>query len=70
LLTGVNDGRVDPANSYKMAAALQAATRSKDPIRLRVTFNSGHGLGESLTEEIDQSADMYAFLFEQSGMKY
>jgi len=68
LLTGVNDGRVDPANSYKMAARLQAAATNQRPILLRVTLQSGHGLGESLSEEIDQRADVYAFLFEQLGI--
>jgi prolyl oligopeptidase PreP (S9A serine peptidase family) len=68
LLTGVNDGRVDPANSYKMAARLQTATTGPRPILLRVTFESGHGLGASLSEEIDQKADVYAFLFEQLGI--
>jgi prolyl oligopeptidase len=69
-LTGVNDGRVDPSNSYKMAARLQAANNSKHPVLLRVTFNSGHGLGESLSEEINQSADVDAFLFEQLGIDF
>jgi prolyl oligopeptidase len=68
LLTGVNDGRVDPANSYKMAARLQAATTGPHPILLRVTFESGHGMGASLSEEIDEKADVYAFLFEQLGI--
>src|SRR5262249_728460 len=69
LLTGVNDGRVDPSNSYKMAARLQAANASKHPILLRVTFDSGHGIGASLSEGISRSADVYAFLFEQLGME-
>jgi prolyl oligopeptidase len=68
LLTGVNDGRVDPANSYKMAARLQAATSSDHPILLRVTFGSGHGIGASLSEAIQRTADVYAFLFEQLKM--
>jgi prolyl oligopeptidase len=70
LLTGVNDGRVDPANSYKMAARLQAATTSKLPILLRVDFESGHGLGDSFSTSSDRRADVYAFLFEQLGMKW
>jgi prolyl oligopeptidase len=70
LLTGANDGRVDPANSYRMAARLQAATSSKRPILLRVRFASGHGLGEGLSSVIDTHADVYAFLFEQLGVKH
>jgi prolyl oligopeptidase len=70
LLTGINDGRVDPANSLKMAARLQAATSSKRPILLQVSFGSGHGIGDSLSTAINKQADVYAFLFEQLGMEY
>ncbi len=70
LMTGANDGRVDPANSLKMAARLQAATSSKRPILLQVSYGSGHGIGDSLTTAIDKQADVYAFLFEQLGMEY
>jgi prolyl oligopeptidase len=68
LLTGVNDGRVDPANSYKMAARLQAATASKRPVLLRVNFESGHGLGDGFSSAVDRRAEVYAFLFEQLGV--
>jgi prolyl oligopeptidase len=70
LLTGENDPRVDPANSRKMAARLQAASSSRLPVLLRVSFDSGHGIGTSLRERIAQEADVYAFLFAQLGMKY
>jgi prolyl oligopeptidase len=70
LLTGANDGRVDPAHSRKMAARLQAATSSKRPVLLQIQFDSGHGVGDNLSDAINRSADVYAFLFEQLGMKY
>jgi prolyl oligopeptidase len=70
LLTGANDGRVDPAHSRKMAARLQAATSSNRPVLLQIQFDSGHGIGDNLSDAINRSADMYAFLFEQLGMKY
>lgn len=69
-LTGENDPRVDPANSRKMAARMQSASNSGQPVLLRVSFDSGHGIGTSLKERIAQEADVYAFLFEQLGMKY
>jgi prolyl oligopeptidase len=78
LLTGVNDGRVEPSNSYKMAARLQAATFSSSsrapstsdrPILLKVTFDSGHGIGAGLSEAINRAADVDAFLFEQLGIE-
>src|SRR5205085_6065147 len=70
LLTGINDGRVDPANSLKMAARLQAANSSKRPILLQVSLDAGHGIGEGLSDAIKKQADVYAFLFEQLGMEY
>ncbi|HWG47816.1 MAG TPA: prolyl oligopeptidase family serine peptidase [Gemmataceae bacterium] len=69
-LTGENDPRVDPANSRKMTARVQAATSSRLPVLLRVSFDSGHGIGTSLRERIAQESDVYAFLFAQLGMKY
>ncbi len=67
-LTGENDGRVDPMNSRKMTARLQAATHSQRPVFLR-TSAGGHGIGAALDDRIDQQADVYAFLFDQLGMK-
>jgi prolyl oligopeptidase len=69
LLTGANDGRVDPMNSRKMTARLQAATSSGRPVLLQVSAESGHGIGDSLSDEIDRAADVYAFLFEQLGLR-
>jgi prolyl oligopeptidase len=69
LVTGENDGRVDPYNSRKMAARLQAASTSRNPVLLRVNFATGHGQGTALSERIEQSADVYAFLMQQLGMK-
>ena len=68
-MTGDNDGRVNPANSRKMTARLQAANASDHPILLRTTASAGHGMGTALTERIAQEADAEAFLFDQLGMK-
>ncbi|HYF34955.1 MAG TPA: prolyl oligopeptidase family serine peptidase, partial [Prosthecobacter sp.] len=68
-LAGETDGRVNPANSRKMTARLQAATTSGLPILLRQSSDSGHGMGTALSEEIAQNADVFAFLFDQLGMK-
>jgi prolyl oligopeptidase len=68
-LAGETDGRVNPANSRKMAARLQAATSSGLPIFLRLSSDSGHGMGTALTERIAQDADVFAFLFDQLGVK-
>jgi prolyl oligopeptidase len=69
LTTGANDNRVDPMHSRKFAAALQAATTSGRPILLRVDGAGGHGLDNTLDEDIEGYADMMSFLFDQFGMK-
>jgi prolyl oligopeptidase len=68
-LTGANDPRVDPMQSRKMIARLQAATASKAPILLRTSAESGHGLDSSLAQQIEELVDVYAFLFDQLGVK-
>jgi prolyl oligopeptidase len=69
-LSGANDGRVDPANSRKMVARLQAANGSQFPILLRTSSSSGHGIGSALSEIIAEQADVYSFLFDQLGVNY
>ncbi len=70
MMTGANDGRVNPMHSRKFAAALQAATASQNPILLRTSKTSGHGIGSSLNERIAQQTDLLTFLFDQMGMHY
>src|SRR5262249_15810732 len=66
-LTGANDPRVDPMQSRKMVARLQAATPGTT-VLLRTSAASGHGLGTALAEQIEQATDVYAFLFAQLGV--
>ncbi len=68
-LTGANDPRVDPMQSRKMTARLQAAGSSA-PILLRTSHDTGHGGGTPLKEQIAQVVDVYAFLFNQLGVEY
>lgn len=68
-LTGANDPRVNPANSRKMAARLQAATSSHAPVLLRTSATSGHGVDTGLDERIEEDADVWAFLFAQLGLQ-
>jgi prolyl oligopeptidase len=65
---GENDGRVDPANSRKMTALLQAATSSSHPILLRTTASAGHGMGSSLKDRVAEQADIYSFLLKELGV--
>jgi prolyl oligopeptidase len=68
LMTGENDGRVNPMHSRKFLAAVQAATASDLPVLLRTSATSGHGIGDSLDERIDNATDWLSFLFDQLNM--
>jgi prolyl oligopeptidase len=70
LTTGANDPRVDPYNSRKMTARLQAASSSDRPILLRASDDVGHGIGSPLGAVIDEAADSYAFLMHELGMRF
>jgi prolyl oligopeptidase len=69
LTTGINDPRVEPWMSAKMAARLQAASASGKPILLRVDYDAGHGFGSTKKQRNEQNADIYAFLLQQLGGK-
>lgn len=66
-LTGANDPRVDPMQSRKMTAHLQAAGAS---CLLRTSMDSGHGMGSSLKQRIEETVDVDAFLFSELGVAY
>src|ERR1700686_2168064 len=70
MLTGENDHRVNPMESRKMIARLQAADSSGHPILLRTSASAGHGIGTALDERIEQDADLFSFLFDQLGIEY
>jgi prolyl oligopeptidase len=65
-MTGDNDPRVDPMNSRKMTARLDAAG-TKQPVLLRTSSNSGHGFGTARNEAFAQTADADAFLVAEVG---
>lgn len=67
-VTGDNDHRVNPAHSRKMTAEMQTATGSGLPVLLRTNANAGHGLSTNIDEALEESADVYSFLFAQLGM--
>lgn len=69
LTTGINDPRVEPWMSAKMAARLQAASTSNKPVLLRIDYDAGHGFGSTKQQQNQQLADIFAFLFQQLGSK-
>ena len=58
--TGEEDSRVDPCHARKFAARLQAA--STNEVLLRVESAAGHGQGKPATKQIEERADVLAFL--------
>jgi prolyl oligopeptidase len=60
--TGDHDDRVVPGHSFKFAAALQAAQAGDAPILIRIDTDAGHGMGKPVTKQIDERADVLAFL--------
>jgi prolyl oligopeptidase len=71
-MTADTDTRVDPMHAKKMAALMQAeaqngASRAR-PILLRIETKAGHGAGKPVTKQIEESTDVYSFLFWQLGV--
>jgi prolyl oligopeptidase len=62
LTVGMTDSRVAPWDPAKMAARLQKATSSSNPVLLRVTFDEGHGIGSTKSQSDGEAADAYAFV--------
>jgi prolyl oligopeptidase len=67
LTAGEFDPRVDAYHAKKMTARLQAATSSDGPIMLRVE-SGGHGVGQSLDQEIGIETDVLAFVTSRLGL--
>jgi prolyl oligopeptidase len=66
LTVGMTDSRVSPWDPAKMAARLQRATTSANPVLLRVTFDEGHGIGSTKTQADEEAADVYAFVLSRT----
>lgn len=69
ITTADHDDRVVPAHNFKYAAALQAGQGGDNPILIRIDTNSAHG-ASSTTKSLEQTRDIYAFLFENLGVDY
>jgi prolyl oligopeptidase len=65
LTAGDEDSRVDALHARKMAARLQAASSSGQPVLLRLELRAGHGQGKPLHKLVDEWTDVWTFLFER-----
>jgi prolyl oligopeptidase len=70
LIAGDHDHRVNPMQSRKMAARLQAGTSATLPVLLRTSSTAGHGMGTSRDEQIATDADAFTFVFSVLEMDY
>jgi prolyl oligopeptidase len=66
--TADHDDRVVPGHSFKYAARLQAAQSGDAPVLISITSRSGHGGAVGLLESLQQTADLYAFFWQELGM--
>ncbi len=69
ITTSDHDDRVVPAHSFKFAAAIQAAQAGEKPVLIRIETRAGHGAGKPTTKIIEETADRFAFLVANLGMR-
>jgi prolyl oligopeptidase len=67
--TADHDDRVVPAHSFKFAAELQHVQSCDAPVLIRIETNAGHGAGKPTSKRIDEAADIWAFVFQNTGTK-
>jgi prolyl oligopeptidase len=65
--TGANDPRVEAWIPSKFAARLQTANPDGKPVLLRVDFDAGHGMGSTVGQAIEETADVWSFFLWQLG---
>ncbi len=65
--TGDSDTRVEPLHARKMTALMQAASASGRPILLHYSLKGGHSAGVSVEQQIQDNADILAFLWTETG---
>jgi prolyl oligopeptidase len=67
--TADTDDRVVPGHSFKFTAALQRAQACDKPVLIEITTRAGHGGGKPTSKKIAETADLWAFLVKNLGMK-
>jgi prolyl oligopeptidase len=67
LYHGYNDPRVDVWMSAKAGARFQAATTSGKPVLLDIDYESGHGIGNTKAQDIQQTTDLLSVMLWQLG---
>jgi prolyl oligopeptidase len=64
---GLNDKRVAPWMTAKMAARMQALSTSGRPVLVRIDADAGHGIGSTRDQKYAETADVYSFMLAAAG---
>ncbi|APD07176.1 prolyl oligopeptidase [Flavobacteriaceae bacterium UJ101] len=67
VLTADHDDRVVPAHSFKFIAEVQEKHKGDNPVLIRIEKDAGHGAGKPISKQIEESADVWSFLFYNMG---
>lgn len=67
--TADTDDRVVPGHSFKFTAMIQYCQAGDAPVLARIETKAGHGAGKPTTKVIEETADQWAFLVKNLGMK-
>jgi prolyl oligopeptidase len=67
--TADTDDRVVPGHSFKFIAMLQYCQSGPAPVLARIETRAGHGSGKPTSKIIEETADQWAFLVHNLGMK-
>jgi prolyl oligopeptidase len=68
--TADHDDRVVPAHTFKFMATLQEDNAGCNPVLVRIDTKAGHGAGKPTAKVIDESTDLWSFVFYNLGMRF
>ena len=58
------------AHSFNFAATMQADNPHARPVLIRIETRAGHGQGKPTAMQIDETADVYAFILKSFGLAH
>ena len=68
-MTADHDDRVVPAHSFKYISRLQEYNKGSAPALIRIDAKAGHGSGKPTAKVIDETVDIWSFVFYHLEMK-
>jgi prolyl oligopeptidase len=64
---GLNDHRVDPWMSAKLVAMMRGKWGGQHLVMIRSDADAGHGVGSTRNQQLEEQADILAFLLNRFG---